>query len=77
MLIMNFMNRTGRLAVCLPILAAALGLIAFASAGAQDAAAPATSLVYPLDVSVAADAKTLYLVDRKLPGLWMLSLIHI
>jgi len=73
---MPIMNRPRRLTVfapilpILPFLATALGLIAFESTSAQDAAAPATSLVYPLDVSVAADAKTLYLVDRKLPGLW-------
>ena len=44
-------------------------LTAIAATLAQDAK-PARGLVYPLDVSVTADAKTLYLVDRKLPGLW-------
>lgn len=36
----------------------------------QDKAATPKTPVYPLDVSVAADGKTLFLVDRKLPGLW-------
>ena len=67
---MLIMNRSGQFPVWLPFLATVVGLTAFVSARAQDGAAPAKSLVYPLDVSVSADAKTLYLVDRKLPGLW-------
>ena len=50
-------------------LATAIVLTAMAVSVAQDAAAP-TEPIYPLDVSVTADAKTLYVVDRKLPGLW-------
>jgi len=50
-------------------LATAIVLTAMAVSVAQDAAAPRQP-VYPLDVSVTADAKTLYVVDRKLPGLW-------
>ena len=53
----------------LPLLASTIVLTAIAATLAQDAK-PARGLVYPLDVSVTADAKTLYLVDRKLPGLW-------
>ena len=53
----------------LPLLASTIVLTAIAATLAQDAT-PARGLVYPLDVSVTADAKTLYLVDRKLPGLW-------
>ena len=53
----------------LPLLASPIVLTAIAATLAQDAK-PARGLVYPLDVSVTADAKTLYLVDRKLPGLW-------
>ena len=53
----------------LPLLASTIVLTAIATTLAQDAK-PARGLVYPLDVSVTADAKTLYLVDRKLPGLW-------
>ena len=67
---MLIMNRSRRFPTWLPALAAILGLIPSVASRAQDAAAPAKSLVYPLDVSVSADAKTLYLVDRKLPGLW-------
>ena len=67
---MLIMNRHSRLLTWLPVLATTIGLATLASSSAQDASAPAKSLVYPLDVSVAADAKTLYLVDRKLPGLW-------
>ncbi len=63
------MNRSGPSPVWLPVLATVVGLAAFVSARAQDAA-PAKGLVYPLDVSVSDDTKTLYLVDRKLPGLW-------
>jgi len=50
-------------------LATAIVLTAMAVSVAQDADAP-TEPIYPLDVSVTADAKTLYVVDRKLPGLW-------
>ena len=53
----------------LPLLASTIVLTAIAATLAQDAK-PARGLVYPLDVSVTADAKTLFLVDRKLPGLW-------
>ncbi|MBO50552.1 MAG: hypothetical protein CMJ69_07175 [Planctomycetaceae bacterium] len=53
----------------LPLLASTIVLTAIAATLAQDTK-PARGLVYPLDVSVTADAKTLYLVDRKLPGLW-------
>ena len=53
----------------LPLLASIIVLTAIAATLAQDAK-PARGLVYPLDVSVTADAKTLFLVDRKLPGLW-------
>ena len=53
----------------LPLLASAIVLAAIAATLAQDVK-PAQGLVYPLDVSVTADAKTLFLVDRKLPGLW-------
>ena len=53
----------------LPLLASTIVLTAIAATLAQDAK-PARGLVYPLDVSVTADAKTLYLGDRKLPGLW-------
>ena len=53
----------------LPLLASTIVLTAIAATLAQDAK-PARGLVYPLDVSVTADTKTLYLVDRKLPGLW-------
>ena len=52
-----------------PLLASTIVLTAIAATLAQDAK-PARGLVYPLDVSVTADAKTLFLVDRKLPGLW-------
>jgi len=67
---MLIMNRPSRLLTWLPVLATTIGLATLASSAAQDTSAPAKSLVYPLDVSVAAAAKTLYLVDRKLPGLW-------
>ena len=65
MLIMNPSSRTTNGLLILATFVAAPG-----STQAQDATPAATSLVYPLDVSVAKDAKTLFLVDRKLPGLW-------
>ena len=55
---MLIMNRPSRLLTWLPVLATTIGLATLASSSAQDASAPAKSLVYPLDVSVAADAKT-------------------
>ncbi|MFP6702550.1 MAG: SMP-30/gluconolactonase/LRE family protein [Planctomycetaceae bacterium] len=71
---MLIMNRSSRTTNGLLILATLLALATFvaapASSQAQDATPAAASLVYPLDVSVANDAKTLFLVDRKLPGLW-------
>ena len=58
--------------VTCPVLSVPATLVALLFFGHVPASS-AQGLVYPLDVAVAPDGKTLFLADRKLPGLWKAS----